>query len=106
MMIRRNSQLLAWPLLLGAIPAESAVIIADDFPTVEEIADPTFRYTFRMLINDDCIVRAGDFFTFYDIFLPTDPIPPAHPPTQPPNWILSTPGTGSTPSGLPPFTDN
>jgi hypothetical protein len=92
-----------WAIALGALlmpasrPAEGGIIVTQT--TVEEIADPTFLYTFTVEINDDCVLQPGNYFTIFDLFLPPGDFLalPDHPPTQPGGWIFSTPTTGPSP---------
>jgi hypothetical protein len=65
---------------------------------VQEIADPTFTYTFTVEIDDDCVLQQGNFFTVFDLFAPPDVLAlPDHPPTAPPGWVFSAPAVGPSP---------
>ncbi len=81
--------------------ASSAQAIVIKRVLVQEIADPTFRYDFEVDLEADCTLKAGDFFTIYDMIdianVPPDTL---HSSSTPTNWILSTPAIGATPGGV------
>jgi hypothetical protein len=82
----------------GAGPAQGGIIVTKS--TVQEIADPTFLYTFTVEIDDECVLQPGNFFTIFDLFSPPDTLDlPDNPPTAPPGWVASTPALGPSPFG-------
>ncbi|MBX6312024.1 MAG: PEP-CTERM sorting domain-containing protein [Isosphaeraceae bacterium] len=84
-------------LLVGSAPARGGIVIDD--ATVEEISDPTFRYTFQVSLTEGCTIQSGDFFTIYDVFLPSESLS-GH--AEPVNWAFSSPALGPTPFSLNP----
>jgi hypothetical protein len=87
----------------GAEAARGGIVVTTT--KVREIADPTFLYTFTIVINDDCELQNGNFFTIFDIYDPPgDVLVPAHPPTAPSSdWNFLTASTGPSPFGPSPF---
>jgi hypothetical protein len=86
----------------GADTAQGGIVITTT--TVQEVRDPTFQYTFTVVVDDNCILQAGDFFTVFDLYSPPDFLDiPDNPPTAPPFWTFLSPATGPSPFGPSPF---
>lgn len=86
-------------LILGATTARAGIKVTTT--TVQEIADPTFTYSFTVEIDEVCVLQAGNYLTVFDLFSPPEALAlPDHPPTAPSSdWTFLSPATGPSPFG-------
>lgn len=88
--------------LLCAGNSAQAIIIKK--ATVQEITDPTFLYKFDVDLEAGCTLKAGDFFTIYDMInvgnVPPDMLHTGSSNSQPPLWSFSVASQGPTPLGV------
>lgn len=86
-------------LALCATAAQAGILVTAT--KVQEIADPTFLYSFTVEIDDVCVLQAGNYITVFDLFTPPEALAlPDHPPTAPTSdWTFFSPATGPSPLG-------